>query len=100
MSLAGGRLRNRWDLPRAASGEPFACDAVIEALSLVTEPDGTRRISCAARQQAEPRVHGLALENLYLQVLPVRALAFTGSGASASEVTRVSRRLMFDVQVG
>ena len=91
VSLAGGRLRNRWDLPRAASGEPFACDAVIEALSLVTEPDGTRGSACAARQQAEPRVHGLALENLYLQVLPCARSPSPAAGLRPAKSPRVSR---------
>ena len=100
VALTGGRLRNRWDLPRAASGEPFGCDAQVGSFSIAAEPDGTRRVACAARQPAEPRVHGLALENLYLQVSPVRELAFAGSGMADGELAGGRARLMFDVQLG
>jgi len=99
VSVAGGRLRNRWDLPRDANGEPFACDATIITLSLVAERDGLNRIACAARQRAEPQVQGLALENMFLQVLPVRELALAGSGAAAGEFTQGRARLLFDVQL-
>ena len=53
MSWSGGRLRTRWDLPRDASGAPFACDATLNAFSSIAEADGLRRITIVA---ASPRL--------------------------------------------
>ena len=104
LTAAGGQLRNRWDLPRAASGQPFPCDATLTSLSFIAEPDGTRRIACAAQQQGQAnvpmQVQGLALPNLYLQVLPMRSVAFAGSGAAADDISQGRAQLVFDVLLG
>ena len=104
LSAAGGRLQNHWDLPRAASGQPFACDATLATLAFFVEADGTRRIACAAQQPADPnmpvQVQGLALPNLYLQVLPMRSVAFAGSGAALDEIEQGRAHLVFDVLLG
>ena len=100
-TLGGGQVGNRWDLPRAASGRPFAFDGVVEALSLIAEADGLRRIACAAAPAELDRqsVQGFALENLYLHVHPARRMAFVGSGARALHALEGAARLLFDVRL-
>ena len=103
MSWSGGRLRTRWDLPRDASGAPFACDATLSAFSSIAEADGLRRIAVVAAQPAPDTpvaLQGLALENLYLSVSPVRHLAVAGSGAAQGILSAGTARLLFDVTLG
>ena len=110
LTWSGGRLRNRWDLPRDASGAPFACDAKVDAFSSVAEADGLRRVAVRVTQpiqaqgqgqaQAQTRLHGLALENLYLSVSPVRRLGFATSGSSLGELDSGRAHLLFDVMLG
>ena len=100
LEISGGRLENRWDLPRAASGEPFGFDGTVASLRIILEAEGLRRIACLANQQGEQQTQGVALENLYLQVLPARELAFSGSGTSPAQVREGRARLLFDVQLG
>ena len=106
LTWSGGRLRNRWNLPRDASGAPFACDATVDAFSSVAEADGLRRVAVRVTQpipaqgQAQTRLHGLALENLYLSVSPVRRLGFAASGPSLGELASGRAQLLFDVMLG
>ena len=101
LSLAGGRLRTRWDLPRDASGAPFGVDAPIQQLALLVEADGQRRVSVVASQPAPlagpERIHGLVLENAYLSVTPARQLALAASGATLGALTSGLVRLRFDM---
>jgi len=98
--LSGGQARNRWDLPRSASGAPFGFDGALRALSLVAETDGLRRATVAAAQPPAPDVHGVALQNLYLQVRAPTALSFAGSGPDVSRLAEGRARLTFDVEAG
>ena len=104
LSWSGGRLRNRWDLPRDASGAPFACDAAVDAFSTLAETDGLRRVAIRATQPipalALTRLHGLVLENLYLSVSPVRRLGVAASGPSLDGLASGRAQLLFDVMLG
>lgn len=100
LALVGGRLRNRWDLPQDASGQPFPCDATIETFSTIAEADGLRRIAVTASQLEPTRLHGLVLENLYLSVSTIRKMAFAGSGPAPGELSAGKAQLVFDVQLG
>ena len=100
LSWAGGRLRNRWDLPIDASGAPFACDAVLSEFSCIAEADGLRRVAVVAAQPTPAALHGLALENLYLAVSPVRHLAWAASGTALNALSAGTVRLQFDVSRG
>lgn len=100
LAWAGGRLRSRWDLPRDASGVPFAFGGLISAFSSIAEAQGLRRIAVVAAQPEPNELHGLALENLYLSVSPVRQLAFAGSGAAPGLQSSGKARLLFDVSLG
>ena len=40
--LGGGTTQIRWDRPRAARGEPFGFDGVVESFVALTEADGIR----------------------------------------------------------
>ena len=100
-TLQGGTAVNRWDLPRAADAAPFPFDGVADALSLIAEADGLRRIACAA-SVPEPdlnAVRGFVLENLYLHVHPARRMGFVGSGTSAVHALEGAARLLFDVRL-
>lgn len=100
-ALHGGQVGNRWDLPRAASGKPFAFAGVADSLSLIAEADGLRRIACAASLAEADRqsVQGFVLENLYLHVHPARRMAFVGSGSTALHAQEGAARLLFDVRL-
>ena len=100
LEISGGHLENRWDLPRAASGEPFGFEGTVASLRIIREAEGLRRITCLANQQDEQQAQGVALENLYLEVPPARELAFAGSGASPAQLSDGRARLLFDVQLG
>lgn len=100
VAFAGGRLRNRWDLPRDASGTAFPCDATVGALSAIAEADGLHRLAVTAVQTPPARLHGLVLENLYLSVSPVLKLAFVGSGGAQGDLSAGRARLLFDVMLG
>jgi hypothetical protein len=100
LSLSGGRLRNRWDLPRDAAGTPFGCDAAIDRLSLIVEAQGLHRIGLSASIALLARRHGLVLENAYLSVTPVRHLVLSSSGAAPETMASGLARLLFDVQLG
>ena len=102
LAWSGGRLRNQWDLPRDASGAPFACNAWVDAFSTVAEADGLRRVAVRVAQAlpAPIRLHGLALENLYLSVSPVRRLGLAASGRSLDALASGWARLLFDVMLG
>lgn len=100
LSLSGGRLRNRWDLPRDAAGTPFGCDAAVDGLSLIVEAQGLRRIGLSASAALPARRHGLVLENAYLSVTPVRRLVLAGNGAALEALASGLARLLFDVQLG
>ena len=100
-TLQGGAATNRWDLPHMASGAPFPFDGRADALGLIAETDGLRRIACAA-SRAEPEraaVQGFVLENLYLHVHPARHMAFVGSGASAVHAKEGAAHLRYDVRL-
>jgi hypothetical protein len=99
-ALLGGRLRNRWDLPHAASGEPFGFDGTASALVLMIEREGLRRIFGIAHQPGDHHVQGVALENFYLQTLSIRDLVFVGSGTQPAQLAEGRARLLFDVQLG
>lgn len=88
-------------MPRAATGQPFAFDGVADALSLICERNGLRRIACTASLPELDRrtVQGFALENLYLHVHPARHMAFVGSGSSAMQAREGAARLLFDVRL-
>lgn len=98
--LFGGRLRNRWDLPRSASGAPFGFEGALGALTLIAEADGLRRMAVTAVQPPAPEMHGVALQNLYLQVRTARALSFVGSGPDFAHLTEGHAGLKFDVEAG
>ncbi len=100
LEISGGRLENRWDLPRAASGVPFGFEGTVASLRIIREAEGLRRIACLANQQGKQQAQGVALENLYLQVLPARELACAGSGTSPTQLSDGRARLLFDVQLG
>jgi hypothetical protein len=98
-TLQGGRLDNRWNLPRTAAGKPFDFDGTIEALSLIAEADSLRRAACAAsRTEEADGVEGYVLENLYLHVRPMRRVAFVGSGDALGSLAAGQARLIFDVR--
>lgn len=100
-TLQGGSVANRWDLPRAASGQPCVFEGVADALSLIAEASGLRRIACAASPAELDRqsVLGFALENLYLHLHPARRMAFVGSGSRATQAEEGAARLLFDVRL-
>ncbi len=100
-TLAGGRVANAWDLPRAASGRPFAFDGNVDSVSLIVEGDGLRRIACAASvaQPDRETVRGFALQNLFLHVHPARRAAFAGSGPGAWRASEGAAKLWFDVRL-
>ncbi len=106
VSAGGGRVRNRWDLPRDAAGAPFGCDAVLDTFGLIAEADGLRRITLAATvatavpAEAPPRSHGLVLQNAYLSVTPVRHLGLAGNGSTLQALDSGLARLDFDVLLG
>src|SRR5439155_22224230 len=43
-ALSGASVLNRWDLPRAASGQPFGFEGAVASLRIIRETDGLRRI--------------------------------------------------------
>lgn len=94
--VEGGRLRNRWDLPLAAAGEPFPFEGRIEVFAVTALPSGLH-LSCVAAEPPGGRTHGLALENLYLTVHRPRRLAFFGSWDGAAAVADGTALLFFDV---
>ena len=102
LAWSGGRLRNRWDLPRDASGAPFACDATVDQFNTVVEADGLRRVAIKVTPSPPDlaRLLGLALENLYLSVSPVRRLAFAASGPALDALAFGRAQLLFDVMQG
>ena len=100
VTWAGGRLRNYWDLPRNARGEPFAFDGTVSTFAAIAEADGLRRIAVTAQAPPPTRLHGLVLENAYLSVTPIRTLALVASGAGADSLARGQVRLGFDVVLG
>ena len=64
LEISGGRLENRWDLPRAASGVPFGFEGTVASLRIIREAEGLRRIACLANQQGKQQAQGVALEKL------------------------------------
>ncbi len=80
VTLEGGRLDNQWDLPRAASGAPFAFTGEVQTLRLVAERDGVERVACLAEREPHPElVMGYAVPNAYLHVRPPGRVRFTAS---------------------
>jgi hypothetical protein len=63
----GGSIRNRWDLPLTAAGEPFAFEGRLENVAILSRPVGLY-VAGIAHRDTEAEVEGLALENLYLTV--------------------------------
>ncbi len=100
VSLAGGRLRTRWDLPRAADGDPLGFDGRLARVAIARELDGLWRTFLRAADEPLPSARGLALENLYLLARPPRAVTAAGSGPAAGETTEGRARLVFDVEAG
>lgn len=95
-----GRLVDRWDLPRAASGAPFAFDGAVEMLSLIAGTDGRRLAAVAASRSPDPEeVHGYVLANLFLHVRAANRAAVVGSGPSWGELTDGRLQLVFDVRL-
>ena len=100
VAVLGGTVANRWDLPLAATGRPFGFEGRLVVLTLVAEPGGLRRTAAAAARQPANEVHGLALENFFLEVAPVRTAGFAGSGARSGALADGRARLVFDVRQG
>jgi hypothetical protein len=97
--VRGGQIRNRWDLPLTAAGQPFPYEGALDLFAVFAEVTGLLRIVCLAMQQPEPRSHGIALENLYLLVRPPRKLGFSGDYDGASRVSNGTALLFFDVML-
>lgn len=100
VALTGGLLVNRWDLPLAATGTPFGFEGDLTRLTLVAEPGGLRRTAGQAGRLPDDEIHGLALENFFCEVTPVRQVGFAGSGARSGALTTGRARLLFDVRHG
>ena len=69
VAILGGDIRDKWDLPCAADGQPFPFEGSIDAFSLFSNPSGSW-VTVAANAPVPDPLHGLALENLYLVVKP------------------------------
>jgi hypothetical protein len=92
----GGAIRNRWDLPLAAAGEPFGFAGPLENIAVLAHPLGLA-LTCVAHQEQGDHAEGLALENLYLTVQRPNRLtlyaAYDGAAAAPDGVAV----LLFDV---
>jgi len=92
----GGSIRNRWDLPLTAAGEPFAFEGRLENVAILSRPVGLY-VAGIAHRDTEAEVEGLALENLYLTVRSPDRLAFLGSYDGATRVPDGTAVLSFGV---
>lgn len=100
VAVTGGTLVNRWDLPLEATGAPFGFEGVLLRLTLVAEPGGLRRTAGTAGRLPAAEIHGLAFENFFCEVSPVRRAGFAGSGESSGQLADGRARLLFDVRRG
>ena len=71
----GGSIRNRWDLPLTAAGNPFAFEGGLENVAILSRPTGLY-VAGLAHRDVGTQVEGLVLENLYLTVRSPSRLAF------------------------
>ena len=94
----GGSIRNRWDLPLTAAGNPFAFEGGLENFAILSRSTGLYVVGVANRE-SEPHIEGLALENVYLTVQSPNRLAFLGSYDVAPSVPDGTAILSFGVIV-
>ena len=96
VAAIGGKLDNRWDLPRDAAGAPFPFDGDIEAFGLLSSPGRADVVSIANYAPVFSERYGLALENIYLAVHRPRRLTLYGAFEGASSIPQGVAVLQFD----
>ena len=94
--IGGGDVRNRWDLPRRADGDPFGFAGSIELFALISDAAGFH-VLCLAAATPTNDIAGFALENVYLKVRPPGRLALLAHGDSAPPGRSGTAVLFFDV---
>jgi len=94
--IGGGQLRNRWDIPCRADGEPFGFTGSIELFALLADASGFH-VLCLAAAPPTNDIAGFALENVYLKVRPPGRLALLAHGDSAPPGRSGIAVLFFDV---
>jgi hypothetical protein len=59
--FTGGSIWNRWDLPLAAAGNPFAFEGELENVAILSVPRGLY-VAGLAHRVTETQVEGLTLK--------------------------------------
>ena len=96
VAVEGGTCANKWDLPRRADGKPFDFDGAIAVFGLVATPSSFF-MQLLAGAPVSTDLTGLALENLYALVRPIRGVALIAEFDTGPVLPSGSANLVFDV---
>lgn len=96
--MQGGAIRNQWDLPCSADGQPFAFAGRTDTFGLFSNSAGTW-ITVSATASVSDLLQGLTLENLHLVVKAPRKLFALAPFDKAPQLSSGIAIFQFDVGV-
>jgi hypothetical protein len=94
--VLGGAVRNQWDLPCGADGQPFPFEGKTDIYGLFSNTAGTW-VTVSATASVPDSLQGLTLENLHLVVRAPRKLFALAPFGSAPRFPSGIAILLFDV---
>jgi hypothetical protein len=94
--VLGGAIRNQWDLPCGANGQPFPFEGRTDSFGLFSNAAGTW-VAVSATASVLDSLNGLTLENLHLVVKSPRKLFALAPFDTAPQLSSGIAIFQFDV---